>query len=115
MLPWLSPNYSESGAVWYDEFSLKLGDSLSGLIDKGIADSGHGVVVMSYAFFEKKWTKRELGGLVAQEMAREGVIIPIFYGVTVQQVREYSPTLADKVALVPNEAGHQKSMFKRQR
>jgi hypothetical protein len=67
---------------------------------------------MSYAFFEKKWTKRELGGLVAQEMAREGVIIPIFYGVTVQQVREYSPTLADKVALVPNEAGHQKSMFK---
>ena len=44
------------------------------------------MVVMSYAFFKKKWTKRELGGLVAQEMAREGVIIPIFYGVTVQQV-----------------------------
>ncbi len=33
-------------------------------------------------------------------------------GATVQQVREYSPTLADKVALVPNEAGDQKSMFK---
>ena len=99
---------SLGASVWYDEFSLKLGDSLSSSIDTGIADSEHGVVVISRAFFEKKWTKRELGGLVAQEMAGEGVIIPIFYGVTVQQVRKHSPTLADKVALVLNQAGDQK-------
>ena len=53
-------------SVWYDEFSLRLGDSLSGSIDKGIADSEHGVVVLSDAFFEKKWPRRELSGLVTQ-------------------------------------------------
>ena len=32
--------------VWYDEFSLRLGDSLSRSIDRGLADSSHGLVVI---------------------------------------------------------------------
>ena len=31
--------------VWYDEFSLKLGDSLSASIDRGLAGSRYGIVV----------------------------------------------------------------------
>ena len=36
--------------VWYDEFSLRLGDSLSRSIDKGLAESAFGVVVISPHF-----------------------------------------------------------------
>jgi hypothetical protein len=42
-------------SVWYDEFSLQLGDSLSRSIDKGILGSQYGLVVVSPAFIEKKW------------------------------------------------------------
>jgi hypothetical protein len=33
-------------AIWYDEFSLKIGDSLSKSIDKGLSDSKYGIVIL---------------------------------------------------------------------
>ncbi len=44
----------ENVEVWYDEFSLKLGDSIRQSIDKGLRQSRFGVVVLSKSFFEKK-------------------------------------------------------------
>lgn len=46
--------------VWYDEFTLEVGDSLSGSIDNGLSKSEYGIVVLSKKFFEKGWTKKEL-------------------------------------------------------
>jgi hypothetical protein len=43
--------------VWYDEFSLKVGDSLRQSIDRGLAGARFGVVVLSPAFFKKSWTQ----------------------------------------------------------
>ena len=40
--------------VWYDEFELKLGDSLRKKIDFGLANCRYGVVVLSKAFFAKE-------------------------------------------------------------
>ena len=42
--------------VWYDEFSLETGDSLSRIIDKGLQESRYGLVILSPAFFQKGWT-----------------------------------------------------------
>jgi hypothetical protein len=39
-------------AVWYDDFSLKLGDSLRESIDRGLSRSRFGVVILSPYFFE---------------------------------------------------------------
>jgi hypothetical protein len=36
--------------VWYDEFTLQIGDSLSRSIDAGLAESRYGLVVISPAF-----------------------------------------------------------------
>ena len=41
--------------VWYDEFSLKMGDSLRGSIDYGLANSRFGLVILSKNFFAKHW------------------------------------------------------------
>jgi hypothetical protein len=84
--------------VWYDEFSLKLGDSLSREIDRGLSASKFGIVVLSPTFFEKHWPKRELEGLVAKEVGGRGVILPLWHRVGFDDVCKFSPTLANKVA-----------------
>jgi len=40
-------------SVWYDEFELKVGDSLSKSIDIGLSKSRFGIVILSKHFFEK--------------------------------------------------------------
>lgn len=85
--------------VWYDEMTLKVGDSLRRSIDKGIARSRFGIVVLSETFFKKEWTQRELDGLTQQEISGEGRILPLWHRVTASEVRKFSPALADKVAL----------------
>lgn len=86
--------------VWYDEFTLRLGDSLSSSIDKGLARSRFGLVVISESFIGKKWTERELQGLVAGTIAGETTILPVWLGVSHQTVYEFSPPLADTIAVV---------------
>lgn len=85
--------------VWYDEFTLKVGDSLRRSIDNGLIKSRYGIVVLSSAFFAKNWTQYELDGLVTREMEGHKVILPIWHLVTKDQVQNYSPTLADKKAI----------------
>lgn len=85
--------------VWYDDFVLKVGDSLRRSIDMGLARSRFGVVVLSSSFFAKNWPQYELDGLVAREMEGRKVILPIWHKVTKDEVLAHSPTLADKVAL----------------
>lgn len=41
-------------SVWHDEFELRIGDSLRRKIDRGIARSRFGIVVLSHAFFAKQ-------------------------------------------------------------
>lgn len=86
--------------VWYDEFNLKVGDSLRRSIDRGLADSRYGIVVLSSPFFAKNWPQYELDGLVTKEVhGGEKVILPIWHKVSKDEVAHYSPSLADKVAL----------------
>ncbi|UVO12346.1 toll/interleukin-1 receptor domain-containing protein [Mycobacterium sp. SVM_VP21] len=84
--------------VWYDEFSLRIGDSLRRSIDRGLSQSRYGVVVLSHSFFSKGWSQWELDGLVAREIESQGVLLPIWHGVTRDDVLTFSPPLADKVA-----------------
>lgn len=90
--------------VWYDEFELKMGDSLRRSIDRGLHDSRFGIVVLSHAFFSKEWPQKELDGLAAREVAGTKVILPIWHRVSREEVLRYSPTLADKKA-APTSAG----------
>lgn len=86
--------------VWYDEITLKVGDSLTAEINKGLIKSKFAVVVASEAFIRKNWTRYEFESLVAQEM-NSGTkrILPIWHGVSKDQIINFSPNLANKVAL----------------
>jgi len=84
--------------VWYDEFELKIGDSLRRKIDKGLAKSRFGIVVLSQSFLKKGWTNYELDGLVTKAVSGEQVILPVWHKISKQEVIEFSPSLADKLA-----------------
>ena len=84
--------------VWYDEFTLKVGDSLRRSIDRGLAESRFGVVIVSKHFFGKEWPQKELDALFSQEASGKTRILPIWHEISKDEVVEYSPLLADKVA-----------------
>ena len=84
--------------VWYDEFTLRIGDSLRQKIDKGLARSRVGLVVLSPAFVAKGWTNYELDGIVTRTVSGEQILLPIWHDITKQAVIDFSPSLADKVA-----------------
>ncbi len=84
--------------VWYDELTLRIGDSLRQKIDQGLASSRVGLVVLSKSFISKGWTNYELDGIVTRAVSSEQILLPIWHGLTKQEVVDYSPSLADKVA-----------------
>lgn len=85
--------------VWYDEFTLRVGDSLRRSIDNGLKNSRYGIVVLSEAFFRKEWPQRELDGLFAREVDGEKIILPIWHKISKNEVLKYSPIIADMLAL----------------
>lgn len=85
--------------VWLDETQVRIGHSLRRKIDEGIRSSRFGVVILSKAFFSKGWTNHELDGLVTRTLAGEQSLLPIWHDLTAENVRAYSPSLADKVAM----------------
>ena len=85
--------------IFYDAYTLKVGDSLRRKIDQGLANSKFGIVVLSEHFFNKQWPARELDGLTAMEIGGQTRILPIWHKVSYDEVKRFSPALADKVAL----------------
>jgi hypothetical protein len=86
--------------VWFDEFTLKVGDSLSKSIDAGLMRSRFGVVILSRDFFAKRWPERELRALLTREtQAGRRLTLPIWHNISAADVAQYSALLADVVAL----------------
>ena len=98
--------------IWYDEFTLQIGDSLRRKIDRGLISSRFGIVILSENFFKKEWPQRELDGLVTLESQGRDRILPIWYKVTKDKITALSPTLADKVALNTSSYGIQEIVDK---
>lgn len=101
----LADRFIEVGLkVWYDEYTLTVGDSLRRSIDKGLAHARFGLVILSKHFFEKEWPQKELDGLFAREDGSGKRILPVWHKVTKAQVVSFSPPLADRLG-VPTSKG----------
>lgn len=87
-------------SVWYDEFSLKTGESLRRSLDKGLSECEAGVVVLSKSFFLKEWPQRELDALLNADVAGDRKLYPIWHEIDVKYVASISPLLADKIAIM---------------
>jgi hypothetical protein len=85
-------------SVWLDETELRIGDSLRRKIDKGLANSRFGIVILSRSFFAKGWPQYELDGLVTRSVSGEQTLLPLWHEITKDEVVAHSPSLADKIA-----------------
>lgn len=83
--------------VWYDEFSLKVGQSIRESIDIGLRDARKCIIVLSPEFLSNSgWTKSELNAIVSRHISGgENIILPVWHNVSRQDVFNYSPILAD--------------------
>lgn len=87
--------------VWFDEFSLKVGMRLRESVEKGLKECRKCVLVLSPSFISNEgWTKSEFDAVFTREMIeREDIILPVWHNVSAREVYEYSPSLANRVAL----------------
>jgi TIR domain len=87
--------------VWYDEYSLKIGDSLRESIEKGIKEAKKCILVLTTNYLNNPgWGKKEFDSIFTRELIKkEKIVLPIWFGVTKDEVYEYSPSLADTFAL----------------
>ncbi|PTQ87069.1 TIR domain-containing protein [Agitococcus lubricus] len=90
--------------VWYDEYTLKLGNSIRREIDRGLTSSRFGIVVLSPSFMQKEWPQKELDFLVSVDDARSRRILPVWHNLNAKQVQDHFPLLADRIA-VTTDAG----------
>ncbi len=102
---WATPLAEELKArgwtVWYDEYEMIPGDSLSRKITQGLEQARYGFVLLSRSFLEGEsvWLRRELGGLRAKEKNPDDVrVVPIWCDVDIEDVRGFDTVLADQFA-----------------
>lgn len=86
--------------VWYDEYSLKVGDSLRESIEKGLKECKKCIFILTPNFLANGgWAKTEYQSIFTRELVeRQKVILPVWAGVTSQDIYQFSPILADRVA-----------------
>ena len=99
----LAQRLREIHEVWYDEYSLKIGDSIFESISRGLRTCDYDVVLLSQNFFSKKWTRAELDGLFALERAMHKIILPVWLEVSYEDVLNFSPILADRKAALASD------------
>jgi hypothetical protein len=82
-------------SVWYDEYTLKLGDNLRGSIERGLKECRKCVLILSKNFLSNRgWGKKEFESIFTREILEESnLVLPIWCGVGKQEVYAYSPSL----------------------
>jgi TIR domain len=88
--------------VWFDESALRVGSNFRGTIDKAICATRFAVVILSPSFLgeSKYWTRYEFDGFIAIEQSTQReMILPVWHGVTEDDVTRWSPSLAMRFAL----------------
>lgn len=88
-------------SVWYDEYSLKVGDNLRESIERGLKETKKCIVIISPNFISNGgWTKAEFDSIFTREIhEKKNIILPVWHNVSKDDVYEYCPSLANKVAL----------------
>ena len=90
---------SRSVSVWFSETGVPLGTSLLREIDKGLAKSRIGIVLVTPAFLiriqkEGSISDKELSALLARDL-----LVPVVHNTTFEALRDVSPLLGSRSGL----------------
>jgi len=89
---------SKGVTVWFSEKDVLLGSSLLREIDKGLAKSRVGIVLVTPSFLKRVKSEgiadKELSALLARDL-----LVPIVHNTTFEELREVSPLLGSRSGL----------------
>ena len=89
---------SKGVSVWFSEKDVPLGSSLLREIDKGLARSKVGLVLVTPSFLNRVQNEgiadKELSALLARDL-----LVPIVHGTTYEKLRDVSPLLGSRSGL----------------
>lgn len=87
--------------VWYDEYSLKVGHSLREQIERGLKDCKKCILILTPNYLSNEgWGKKEFDSVFTRELIeKQNVVLPVWHNVSAKKIYEYSPSLADRVAV----------------
>ena len=98
-------------SVWFSEKDVLLGSSLLREIDKGLANSKVGIVLVTPSFIDRVRNEgiaeKELSALLARDL-----LVPIVHQTTFERLREVSPLLGSRSGLDTNEESMNKIALK---
>lgn len=87
-------------AIFYDKESLEWGDNWKDRILNGTNKAEFAIIVISENFFDREWTERELSEFLNhQNRNGQKLILPILHNITVSQLQEKYPSVADLQAI----------------
>ena len=86
--------------VFYDKDTLEWGDNWKDKILEGAKKAEFAIIVISENFFGREWTEKELTDFLSRQNRNgQKTILPILHNITVAQLQEKYPAVADIQAL----------------
>ena len=86
--------------VFYDKDTLEWGDNWKDKILEGVKKAEFAIIVISENFFGREWTEKELTDFLSRQNRNgQKIILPILHNITVAQLQEKYPAVADIQAL----------------
>lgn len=86
--------------IFYDKESLEWGDNWKNRILNGTKSAEFAIIIISGNFFDREWTERELTEFLNRQNDNgQKLILPILHNITVEQLYERYPTVADIQAI----------------
>mgnify|MGYP001293149257 FL=1 len=86
--------------IFYDKETLEWGDKFKDKILEGTKKSEFAIIVISTNFFGREWTERELSEFLnRQNQNGQKLILPILHNITIEQLKEKYPSIADIQAI----------------
>jgi TIR domain len=89
----------EGMKIWFDEFEIKPGDSITRSIEAGLANSNVGIIIISATSLKKNWTKYEVATLKTLYVNYAKRIVPVWKDVNADTIKKTDPGLLDIHAL----------------
>lgn len=86
--------------VFYDKDTIEWGDSWKNRILEGVGKAEFAIIVISKNYFGREWTEKELNELLNRQNTNgQKIILPILHNISIKQLKERYPEIADIQAL----------------
>ena len=86
--------------IFYDKDTLEWGDVWKDKILEGVSKAEFAIIIISKNFFGREWTEKELSEFLSrQNQNGQKIILPILHGITVEELQQKYPAIANIQAL----------------